>query len=211
MQYLVMLDNCLLSPFFFYVLAMLIILTLVKLVYALTQKKTVVVAKGGFLVKLKPIGTAGRMVLSWADMVMDVLMNIEMQNYISSQRQTNCSVLNAKGMFDPSGFVLNGKPYPPNSEYANFQEYVTKILQLFPEAGTLQTKVHEFNAVCIEGNRGEGFTPDCEYVPGSPLRCSLEQYAPTLVPRIVPLLVTLSSHHYVPLIVPLIVPLSSHP
>ena len=108
------------------------------------------------------IGNALALVLPWFDTVTDVSFNVEMQNYLDKQSQFDCDMFNQEGMFDSSGFSVDGKKYPSASEYENFNEYVQKILVYFPVT-SLEVQLQASNARCLTANLPSPLPPDCEY------------------------------------------------
>ncbi len=94
-------------------------------------------------------------------MVSDLKFNVEMQTYIQGQHQTNCAVLNQKGMFDSSGFTVLGVTYPEASEYKDFHEWVTLLESKFTEA-VLLPPIQEFKTRCFNMNPPD-VAPDCKY------------------------------------------------
>ncbi len=167
-------DACIMDPFYFYLMAGLVFAVLMKLVYAMYRSKGVMELK----VKDAPatcrsktlamtlwIRTALALVLPWADTVTDVRFNSEIQNYIHKQTQFDCDIFKHKRMFDPSGFTIQGVPYPNASDYEDFQEFVTKVLIYFPLNHNidLQFKILHFKTNCFGVNL-QGAPADCTYV-----------------------------------------------
>ncbi len=164
-------DKCIIHATVFYFMAGLIFAVVTRLVYVMYRNKGVMELK----VKDAPatcrsktlamtlwIRTALALVLPWADTVSDFQFNLEIQNYIQSQKQFDCDMFNQKGMFDPSGFTVNGAPYPNASDYGNFQVFVTELMIKFP-LDLLQTKIEGFKTNCFGVNL-PGAPPDCTYV-----------------------------------------------
>ncbi len=168
-------DDCIMNPAFIYIMGALVIAFLVALpstIFFLAKpvvQSTAENASSGkvvatviFLVgNVLMVGNVLTVVLPWVDTITDVSFNVEIQKYLDKQTQFNCNMLNQKGMFDSSGFIINQKPYPSASEYTNFMEYIQKILAHFSVV-SVQVKIQESKARCLSANL-PFLPPDCEY------------------------------------------------
>jgi hypothetical protein len=170
LKYVVMWDDCVLETWFFYILAAIGIGTLAYLTYSLYIHDHTTLAKshGTNEEMTKPtlrdtlvaIFLVLMLILPWSDTVFDIITNGQMQDYVQRERQTNCTVLNQKGMFAVSGFTLNGAQYPNASSFENFEEFVRLIKIYFPEP---QTQIERFKNNCLRVNKPFPAPPDCEY------------------------------------------------
>ncbi len=173
-KYSVLWEKCLMEATFYYFMAGLVFVVFTKLVYVMyrAQGKAVVqsnfedapvTSSNKFVATASWVGNALALVLPWFDTATDVQFNLEIQEYISSQVQFKCDVLNQKGMFDSTGYVVEGATYPKSSDYNNFTEYVQKVLVYFPVSDEgLQKKIQDFNDTCLGVNL-PGLPPDCKY------------------------------------------------
>ncbi len=168
-QYMIIWDDCILEPTMFYIMAVLAFVTLVKLAFEYlrtTQSHSAAPTSqenkttSSVISKLTTVLEFFLLLIPQVDMISDVVFYGQMQSYIRSQRQLECTMLNQKGMFDSSGYVYDALPYPSTSEYNTFQEFVQKIMVYFPEP---LYNIQESMSMCLNVNLQGGAPPDCEY------------------------------------------------
>jgi hypothetical protein len=177
-KYVVMWDDCILQDFFAPLLVILAVSVITVYVYKeyrdRTQHRASMIADtseqgpaktGGFVTIVLTFGQMALMVLIWVDMILDIISNQQMQNYIGSQKQTDCGILNQKGTFDASGFSYLGELYPSTNSYTNFSQFMQQLFIRFPiEEIEVQDQIRSFKTTCLSTNVLER-APECEFTP----------------------------------------------
>ncbi len=175
-MYSVLWDDCIVDPRVIYITAGLVIACFVMLAYTMYTTKTFVALRvpvdqaentlatssGKVVAKVKILLGFLLSFLPWVDTITDFKFNLEIQYYLDKQTQFNCDTFNQKGIFDSTGFLIDGKPYPSASEYENFNEYVQKILVYF-QLISLNEQIQDSNVRCLSANMPSPLPPDCEY------------------------------------------------
>ena len=172
-------DNCIMDAWIFYFMACLVAAFIMALAYSMYKaakdvalpmhaaqsnaENTLATSSGkNAATAIRLVGLVLLTVLPWADTCTDIAFDVGVQDKMDNQTQFDCDLLNQKGMFDSSGFILREKPYPSTSEYENFNEYIQKLLVYFPVT-SLREKTSIAKTRCLDSNMPFPLPPDCEY------------------------------------------------